>query len=93
MTDAESERKAVRAECLVEIWPPRPTGGQVVGPGPQGVKVTHNPTGITAFCEFHRSQHLNLQIAMDMIKAGLTHPRIPRDMLFRAHLNPETHNG
>ncbi|AHE52655.1 hypothetical protein [Sphingomonas sanxanigenens] len=62
------------AGCTIEIWPPRQTGGQVVGPGPQGVKITH-PSGLTAICEYGRSQHVNKMIATDMLLAAVTHPR------------------
>lgn len=62
----------------VEIWPPREKGGQHVGPGPDGVRITHIPSGIYAFVDFGRSQHVNRMVAMDMIEAALTHPRCPK---------------
>jgi protein subunit release factor A len=63
----------------VEIWPPRKSlGGQHVGTGPSGVKVTHVPSGIEAFVDIGRSQHTNRLIAVEMIEAALTHPRYPR---------------
>lgn len=62
-------------ECKCEIWPELPKGGQHVGPGPQGVRITHIATGITAFCDTGRSQHVNKMIAMSMIEAAITHPR------------------
>jgi protein subunit release factor A len=63
-------------DVKVEIWPPRKTvGGQHVGAGPSGVKVTHLPSGIEAFVEIGRSQFDNRNIAMDMILAAITHPR------------------
>jgi len=55
----------------IEIWPPRPKGGQHVGSGPSGVKVTHNPSGITACVDIGRSP----MIATDMILSAVTHPR------------------
>lgn len=58
-----------------EIWPSRPIGGQHVGTGPSGVKAIHfigeHPTGIEAFCEVHRSQHKNKQVAQEMIHWAL----------------------
>jgi protein subunit release factor A len=53
---------------------PRPPGGQHVGAGPVGVRVTHLPTGITAIVDWERSQHRNKLIAIDMIEAALTSP-------------------
>jgi protein subunit release factor A len=58
----------------IEIWPPRQTGGQIVGPGPQGVKITHLPSGLEAVSISERSQHRNKAIAMAMIEGGLTSP-------------------
>lgn len=70
----------LRAEDLqIEPWPPRKhPGGQHVGTGPYGIKVTHLPTGIVACVEIGRSQFTNREIAMDMITAALTHPRMHR---------------
>lgn len=63
-------------DVKVESWPPRKSmGGQHVGTGPSGVKVTHLPTGIEACVEISRSQFDNRSIAMDMILAAITHPR------------------
>lgn len=60
----------------IESWPPpKPPGGQHVGSGPSGVKVTHNPSGIVAFVDIGRSRFTNREIALDMIAAALTHPR------------------
>lgn len=66
----------IPAEDLkIESSDPRPVGGQHFGTGPSGVKITHIPTGTEAICRSSRSQHLNREIAMDMILAALTHPR------------------
>ncbi len=62
-------------EVRVEIWPPRAKGGQHVGTGPSGIRVTHISTGIEAFVDVGRSQHVNKMIAMDMLLTAVTHPR------------------
>jgi len=63
-------------DLKVEHWPPRTDrGGQHVGTGPSGVKVTHIPSGIEAFVEIGRSQFINREIAVNMIEAAVTHPR------------------
>lgn len=68
-------------DLRTEGWPPRkPPGGQHVGSGPSGVKVTHIPTGIEACVDLGRSQHINRLIAQDMIEAALTHPRFPKSV-------------
>lgn len=63
-------------DVKIEHWPPHQgRGGQHVGTGPSGIKVTHLPSGIEACVEIGRSQFINREIAMDMILAAITHPR------------------
>ncbi len=62
------------AELQIEPWPQR-GGGQQVGPGPQDVKVTHKPTGITITVDCDRSQHRNRMIAQDALAGALTSPQ------------------
>lgn len=63
-------------DIKLERWPPEiHAGGQHVGSGPCGVKITHIPSGIEAACDIGRSQHVNRMIAMDMILAAITHPK------------------
>lgn len=64
------------ADLMIEIWPPRQSpGGQHVGTGPSGVRITHIPSGTIACVDTDRSQHINRTIAMDMILSALTHPK------------------
>lgn len=49
-------------------------GGQHVG-GHSGVRATHVISGITAYVNIGRSQHINKMIAEDMILAAITHPK------------------
>ncbi len=58
-------------EWLIEPWPPREKGGQHVGTGPHGVRVTHTLTGLSAASDAHRSQHKNRELAMSMVEWGL----------------------
>jgi protein subunit release factor A len=83
-TKTESENRPegavsslIKPEDLkIEAWPPRQSpGGQHVGTGPSGVKVTHLPSGIEACVEIGRSQHRNRVIAVEMIEAAITHPQ------------------
>lgn len=65
-----------QSDIKVESWPPRTDrGGQHVGTGPSGVKVTHIPSGIEACVSIGRSQFTNREIAIDMIVAALTNPK------------------
>ncbi len=49
-------------------------GGQTVG-GHSGVRATHVISGVTAYVNIGRSQHINKMIAEDMILAAITHPK------------------
>lgn len=62
-------------DLQIEPWPQR-GGGQQVGPGPQGVKVIHEPTGITVIVDVGRSQHRNRMIALDALAGALTSPHL-----------------
>lgn len=60
----------------IEAYPaPQDRGGQHVGTGPSGVKVTHQPSGIVAIVDIGRSRHINRTIAVEMIMAAITHPQ------------------
>ncbi|MHC2215544.1 peptide chain release factor family protein [Rhizobium leguminosarum] len=64
-------------EIKIEVWPIpgiHVRGGQHVGTCP-GVRITHRPSGIHAYVDIGRSQHINKMIAMDMILAAITHPK------------------
>jgi protein subunit release factor A len=66
---------AYTGTLTIEIWPPRSIGGQQVGTGPSGIRVTHQPSGVQAFVDIGKSQHINKMIAVEMIETALTHPR------------------
>lgn len=61
-----------RAHLKIEPYPTRERGGQHVGTGPSGVKITHIPSGLVAISTEARSQHRNREVAMNMILGGLT---------------------
>lgn len=63
------------SDLEISIWPPSKVGGQHVGTS-NGVKIVHLPTGLEAVSIAERSQHLNRQIAMDMILGGITSPAL-----------------
>jgi protein subunit release factor A len=52
-----------------EPWPPQPTAGMLTGNMPTGVKVTDTETGHFHCCDIFRSQHQNLESAIDTLKA------------------------
>lgn len=48
-----------------------PKEGQHCGQIPTGVRVTHVETGLSAYCDFKRSQMANRQVALAMLEYGL----------------------
>jgi len=62
------------ADLAWQKWPPEPLGGQHVGTGSNGVRLTHLPTGIAIEVGASRSQHHNRQVALDALLGALTSP-------------------
>ena len=60
-----------KSHLIIETPDANPRGGQRVGSINRGVRVTHKPTGIIAFCDTERSQIRNRDIAFAMIEYGL----------------------
>ena len=56
---------------VYSAYPPRPTGGQIVGMGPQGVKGEIEELGLVAICQTERSQHKNKRVVQAMLEYGL----------------------
>jgi protein subunit release factor A len=54
-----------------EVLYPVQNGGQQVGDTCLGIRVTHMPTNLQAFCDHERSQIKNKKIAIAMIEWGL----------------------
>jgi len=59
-------------DLLIEAYPPNQKGGQHVGTGSRGIKITHLPSGLIAISDFENTPFKNKDIALNMILGGLT---------------------
>ena len=57
-------------DIRVELYPPQPTSGMVVGMS-KGVRLVHTPTGTVVECDTERSHHRNREVALKKLEAAL----------------------
>lgn len=63
---------ALLRECRVDVFRSGGPGGQHQNVTESGVRLTHEPTGVTVVARDHRSQHRNRRLALERLRAKLT---------------------
>jgi ribosome-associated protein len=62
---------ALLGECRVDVFRAGGPGGQHQNVTESGVRLTHEPTGVTVIARDHRSQYRNRRLALERLRARL----------------------
>lgn len=71
MLSLEERKELIRKNIKSEAWPPVSRGGQQVGLGPSGIKLTSEDLDIEIIISHHRSRLKNHELAMTLMELAI----------------------
>jgi len=87
--EADVDLKIGPDDLRVDVFRSSGPGGQHMQKTSSAVRVTHLPTGLTVSCQSERSQHLNKETALKILRARLLELELVRKEEERAKLKGE----
>eukprot|EP00924_Labyrinthula_sp_SR-Ha-C_P002725 snap_masked-scaffold_13-processed-gene-5.30-mRNA-1 protein AED:0.06 eAED:0.06 QI:0/-1/0/1/-1/1/1/0/395 len=88
-TDLTIDKKDIQIDTFKSSGP----GGQHANVTDSAVRITHIPSGLVTSCQSERSQHLNKEMAMSMLKSKILNVQIEKEKKEKQELKSDVGEG